>query len=332
MERAVRVPLSLEQLARLNVAVAGSSDKETWNAIVKKSLPTKLQEELLFLFEICSHSRFPFKRAHNLKQVVLNLLYTAINIPLELFRFEHIGHTSVRPNPRRVAELIEEYIHYLRVSMAFIVRRANKIMLNNAYILQYVIKKTTNLTLLNNLLILSTAYRRIEIVRYCIEEGADDFQTASRVALLVDPEQYISHILQNARPSRRCFRLRNLDQDMHHYYYTRMERTRAVVPYQRFLAEAWLKRLFRKSDPFCNISQSVGNLLVNLSDWPNDNVFRSLNHVGLHTLESLKFFYFYEKKREKKDLNDKCVELYEHVPFNLEKSSPSDDALDFEYL
>ena len=276
-------PLQLQQYATLKVAALSQLCKKSWVKEVRESLPTTVLIKVLFLIEIASFSTMRYIDEDKITTVIGDILSTAINCPIELHTFE--VHILKADNQKRLANLILEFQPFLRLPICHLVRSAHKIMLNHSYLLRFIIKRLTNIYLLNNLMILSVAYNRKNITRFCVKYGADDFVSGLRIAILTDvsgeTEQYFEHGVSR---SERSFHLQEISPSSYRIYHQCMTVARNGDSYFKFLASEWLHDIVEQDDPFHDMSIYVEDLYDPMVSWPEDSLFKVINYMTLNQL------------------------------------------------
>ena len=277
-------PLSLTTFSRLSLAVEAGKNPEPWFIFLKRHCPCTLLEDLIFIVKIAS--RAPRKKtSKSMKLSARNMLRGCLKNPQELFHFEKKEFDCY--HPRRTIKLFKELTPLAQLPVHAYLRRNKEIMLNHYDVLKYIVYLNINFTVLNNIMILAVLYRRFGLVRLCVLRGADDFDTAGRVASLVDVDGHLIDYFGDVERSQRCEELFVGTQEYRHYHRS-VEATRYSESYTRYLADSWLRRHFESEKPLKTPTALVGSLEQPITSWLFLNCLRSLNFVHHFELEYIR--------------------------------------------
>ena len=99
--------------------------------------------------------------------------------------------------------LLSEWLYVIHpyVRLERLLPFINKVVICNRIVIKAVIKTLDNFTGLNNLMILLCAKGDLELVKLCIEEGADDFHTALKVSIISKNQAVIDLCLEYRKNS-----------------------------------------------------------------------------------------------------------------------------------
>ena len=151
-------------------------------------------------------------------------------------------------------------------------------MLNHYEVLKLIIQVNNRVCLINNLLIISVLYNRLDIAKLCVKYGADDFDTAGRVASLSDPLGDIVDYIAEAEMSAVCIE-RYYNTENYRDYHNRIQNSRNVDLYTKHLADWWLRKIFDQERPLFDRSASLGNLDRPVTSWSFVSFLKGLNYV-----------------------------------------------------
>ena len=283
-------PLELVQCAMISVMIAAQIKKnEIVHSLRERCiLPQRLVVKMLLMIEIGSNSPTPYRHIRR-KTVVEDMLRTSLNIPNEIRNFQEKEFKKL--DPECVQRLIMEFQDYLRLPTCYLIRNVPNIMLNHDGLIEFLLQRITNLVIINNMLILSVAYQRVKILKLCIKYGAYDFVSGFLMATLVDPKGEMIEILKDPVRTERSLVLQRAEQHLFSYYYNGIDMARHSSPYLRYLAGDWLENRFRYGTPLKDISESVEDIFTCMVEWSDDNIFKSLNYISVHSLSQLGLKY-----------------------------------------
>ena len=285
----VHQPLQLSTFARLSIAKESQRKTRRWEVFLKRCCPVTLLKNLLFIIKIAEFGRDVDYRKLDLKRVAEMLIRTCLKEPHKMFYFEEKEFGFY--DPFNTVNLLKELLPLAHLPIQTFLRGNQKIMLNHYEVLKLIIQLNNRICVINNLLFVSVLYGRLDVAKLCVKYGADDFDTAGRVAGLTDPVGYIyDYVADDAEMSDICIE-RYSEKESYRRYHDIMQQSRHVDPYTRHLADWWLRSQVENGNPFYDRTPLVGNLDRPLTTWSFENILKCLNYVHHFEIEYLRDRY-----------------------------------------
>ena len=226
----------------------------------------KMSRYFLDKYVLCSH-----------QEVLKHLMYNAFRVcrPKSFPFWTHPHYSSFDEY-----KFIETFLPYLNIEP--IIHDLDWFFcLEDDFIITHILPNIKSVTMLNNIFILSIAYRKYVIFRECIELGADDFWTALNVCYIFDCEIPKRELLQirksvNLLPDK-------LPQSRYHEFHEKLSNARTML--SDILLNTminYLRQCFNDTIPYfqCKIGYVEGMLCTvdlrdNMSNWGGTkNLFR----------------------------------------------------------
>ena len=270
-------PLPLATFARLSIAQGSQKNTALWEVFLKQYCPATLLDDLLFIIKIAYFNRKQLSYSElNLKQVATMLLRTCLREPQKMFFFEEEVFGFY--DPFKTVNLIKELIPLIYLPIFGVLRGNCKIMLNHYEVLKIIIQLNNRVVVINNLLHLSVLYNRLDVAKLCVKYGADDFDTAGRIASLSDPIGVINDYIAEAEMSDIC-RERYSRSMRYRQYHNAIANSRHCDPYTKYLSDAWLRKHFQEDYPLFDRTILIGNIDRPVTTWSFTSFLKSLNYV-----------------------------------------------------
>ena len=273
-------PLKLEFLAHLTIIIHTSQQTSEGNNIIDRKLleiglPWPALEEHLFLRRCCVYA---FRYFINKK-------------PQDIL--EHLISNCLRFNPDgglSLLKLLSPYISQIDTAIT----NVQNIMELNEKLLIVIIRKTKNIIILNNLLILSAMYERENIMRACLAQGAFDFVTAQKAAA-IHQNNDLTVILLNTTisPNFHNYKRTRADRHLIARYVRKFNNARRRDPFKKYLVEFMITENMLTFGGYEReeLEDCVENLNIPMMDWSFENIFRLICYTDYETIAQLAAAY-----------------------------------------
>ena len=259
--------LPLNALAKLEIV--RSSRKTDWSESVKELMEDD-RDDLILMIHLGTFEK-------ELESLDLqSVFYYIMKNGLEQFegvrKFEYVNFPRQSSRVHKILMDLETYIETDPILCG-----VHSLMRLDRSLLNYLIKRSRNIIILNNILIIASFHGDMEIIQLCIQEGADDFITGQKVAALGLHEDIID-FYETVERSSKC----EQQVDGYKVYYMAMHHTKLNNPFSRFIAFFRLKALWE--DRETSLLSGNNNLSLPITLWSERSVLNQIPFLDCETI------------------------------------------------
>ena len=250
---------------------------------LKKSLydfprmPRVLFDEIYVLIQIAEHKRFSIDRAVTIAEAITLMLEAGFR------NYQNIS------KPHYVLKLFDDTARCMN-TLDIVFDQTRTITDINEKFLIRILPRLNNVSILNNVMILSACFGKLKIFKTSIACGANDFVTARRAAFLFHKKNIVAHLI-DATASEKCETIFSHTAE----YMTYHDSISTHINIHSFLGnqitnERDIRRLLA-SPGFC-IKQHIRSLRVCMPHWGFLNIFQMMASLDHHRLQDVGYDYF----------------------------------------